>query len=110
MEHSNVCLHCMVGCNHLHLDSRDIGEIIAVEGPEPLHGPHRHPSGLTIGTDEWRLIRCRYCEREARTPLEMISPMANQYPDGAYIVVCALCQYDLRARRKPGYRRNARYN
>lgn len=106
MEHSSHCVHCLNGCDHPHDDTTRRGLAVGIETTENLYGPVRHPDfGFVLGTDEWRRMRCRFCEEVVQTPLEMIPPMCSQDVDGAYFGTCGLCQHDIIAGRTPGFLR-----
>jgi hypothetical protein len=115
MEHSDDCIHCRMGCTHPH-DPEDPVELdiqvrgpfvnaLAVRGSRMRHGGvFTEPNtGLTLGTDEWRPIRCPGCGMEAMTPLEMVPPMCGQAEDGAYLGWCPGCIYDMSQGHRPGH-------
>jgi hypothetical protein len=65
---------------------------------------HSDPAtGITIGKDEWRRLRCPACGMEAMTPLEMIPPLCPQDSDGTYLGWCSGCLFDLKAGHRPGH-------
>jgi len=67
-------------------------------------GSYMDPTtGIRIGTDEWRPLRCPGCGIEAMTPLEMIMPMCVQDSDGTYLAYCPSCMTDIRDGRRPGH-------
>jgi hypothetical protein len=115
MEHSDDCPHCRMGCTHPHepddpveIDITVAGpfvDVLAVRGSKMrTGGPYRVAgTDFTIGTDEWRQLRCPGCGMEAMTPLEMIPPMCSQDSDGAYLGWCPGCMYDASQGRRPGH-------
>lgn len=115
MEHSEDCPHCRMGCTHPHEPDDPIGleveiatsfvNALAVRGSKMRKGGRIRVPGtdLTIGTDEWRQIRCPGCGMEAMTPLEMVPPMCGQDADGAYMGWCPGCMYDISQGRRPGH-------
>ena len=106
MEHSDQCFHCQNGCTHEHADVPfGLTPRPAVYGSRMRHGGSVTDlsTGITIGTDEWRRIRCPGCGVEAMTPLEMVPPMCMQDDDGAYLGFCPGCMYDMTMGHKPGH-------
>lgn len=113
MEHSDDCPHCRLGCTHPHeaddpleVDINVVGPpTLAVRGSRMRHGGvfTDERLGITIGTDEWRRLRCPGCGMEAMTPLEMVHPLAPQDHDGAYLGWCPGCFYDLKTGHRPGH-------
>jgi hypothetical protein len=80
-----------------------------IRGSRMRHGgPFTTESGLTLGSGEWRQIRCVFCGSECMTPVEAIPPIACQTPDGAYLGHCASCDVDLRQGFQPGHNPNRR--
>jgi hypothetical protein len=104
-----------MGCTHPHDPddpvSVEIGiaaqfvDALAVRGSRMRHGgPFRVPgTDITIGTDEWRQVRCPGCKTEAMTPLEMVPPMCAQDSDNAYLGWCPGCMYDITHGQRPGH-------
>lgn len=115
MEHSDECIHCRMGCDHPHepddppdfkLDvSVGIATTLAVRGSRMRHGgTFTDPdTGITIGRDEWRRLRCPGCGMEAMTPLEMLHPLCPQDSDDAYLGWCPSCINDMGTGRRPGH-------
>ena len=81
----------------------------AVAGSRMRHGgPFTTDSGLTVGTDEWRQMRCMCCGAESMTPIEMIPFGVDQDPDGAYRGLCGSCAFDISSGYRPGHNPNRR--
>jgi hypothetical protein len=114
MEHSDNCPHCRMGCTHPHeaddpitldVEVKRYTDALSVRGSKMRRGgPYQVPgTNLTIGTDEWRQVRCPGCGMEAMTPLEMIPPMCEQDNDGAYLGWCPGCMFDISTGHRPGH-------
>lgn len=69
-------------------------------------GPFTTSNGITIGTDEWRKVRCFFCKAEAMTPIEMIPPGTEQDTDSAYRGHCGSCRFDIESGFTPGHNPN----
>ena len=87
-----------------------VGKVVpSVPGSRMRHGgPFEISEGLTIGTDEWRRMRCGFCGEESMTPLEVIPPFALQDTDGSYLGHCMSCQHDMQQGYRPGHNPNRR--
>lgn len=66
-------------------------------------GPWQDPeTGIIIGTDEWRRVRCIFCDTELMTPVEVIPRLTPRYRDGTYAGQCGPCIHDLLSGQRPG--------
>jgi hypothetical protein len=96
-------------CGERHEPSNDMLALVstmvpAVSGSRMRRGgSYTNESGLTIGSGEWRQLRCTFCGSESMTPIEMIPPGSMQSTDGAYIGHCGSCQFDLESGYRPGH-------
>lgn len=96
-------------CGEHHEPSNDVLALVAqgvptVRGSRMRRGgSHTNESGLTIGSGEWRHVRCLFCGSESMTPVEMIMPGMLQDAHGTFLGHCGSCQFDLESGFRPGH-------
>lgn len=111
-DHDPQCVHCLMGCDHDHVDSEGVEVELALKMPAVPGSRMRHggvvedpETGLTLASDNWVQVRCGFCGSEAMTPAEVIPGWwpAHRAPDGARLGVCGGCQADVEAGFTPGH-------
>lgn len=110
-DHDPHCVHCLAGCDHDHEPDDlmvQVGlQMPVVPGSRMRHGGvlHDPETGLSLASNKWLNLRCRFCSTEAMTPSEVIPDWwpAELDTDGVRLGVCASCHADIERGFRPGH-------
>lgn len=96
-QHAPSCPHC----GEAHSPAIKFLAVPAAPATRTMRqGPYHDPeSGLVIGTNDWRRVRCVFCETELMTPAELL-PLCSR--DETYMGQCGPCTHDLLNGQRPG--------